>query len=234
MADRGFATLADLADAVGASESTVRRDVEALAEAGEVRKTRGGAAAVDMTTTRQRPDPLLGRKQALARAAADLIGDGETVLIDGGSTTLELARHLLGKRLQVVTNSLPVAQVLAGADDIELVVLGGVLHPKTGVFLGPMTEAALKTLHVRRLVMGTGGVRADGLYNGNSLLVDAERAMIAAAEETIVVADSGKFGHGELVRLCGLDDVARMVTDSKLPADWRTRLRAAGVDLHVV
>ena len=232
--DRGFATLSDLAEAVGASESTVRRDVEALAQAGALRKTRGGAAAVDLTTTRQRPDPLLGRKQTIARAAADLIGDGETVLIDGGSTTLELARHLLGKRLQVVTNSLPVANVLAGADDIELILLGGVLHPSTGVFLGPMTNDAIQRLHVRRLVMGTGGVQAEGLFNSNSLLVETERAMIAAADETIVLADSSKFGHSELVRLCGLDAIGRVVTDSQLPQPWRRQVKSAGVRLHVV
>ena len=234
VSDRGFATLADLADAVGASESTVRRDVEALSRAGEVRKTRGGAAAVDLRATRTRPDPVLSAKQAIAKATADLIGDGETVLIDGGSTTLELARHLVGKRLQVVTNSLPVANVLAGADDIELVVLGGVLHPATGVFLGPVTNQVLERINVRRLLMGTGGIRPDGLYNGNSLLVETERAMIAAADETTVMADAGKFGHSELVRLCGLDEIDRLVTDQPLPDDWSPRLKSAGIDLHVV
>ena len=232
--DRGFATLSDLADAVGASESTVRRDLDFLTEAGELRRTRGGAAAVDPLSVRQPLDKALAQKQAIAKAAAGLIGDGETILIDGGTTTLELARHLVGKRLQIVTNSLPIMQLLSGADGIELVCLGGVLHSQTGVLLGPMTTAALERLHVRRTIMGTGGVLESGLFNSNSLLVETERQMIAAADETVVLADAEKFGHSELVRLCGLDDVDRLVTDSRLGNDWRRTLRSAGVDVRVV
>jgi DeoR/GlpR family transcriptional regulator of sugar metabolism len=175
----------------------------------------------------------LREKQRIGRTVADLISPGETIILDGGTTTLEVARHLAGKSLQVVTNSLPIVNHLVSVADIEVVFLGGYLYPKTGVALGSLTVSALKQIHARRLIMGAGGVTETGLFNSNSLLVEAERQMMASADEVIVAADSSKLGHSELVRLCGLEEIQRLVVDAEISPDWRNRLMSAGVDVVI-
>jgi DeoR/GlpR family transcriptional regulator of sugar metabolism len=232
---KGFVALSDLAEAVEASESTVRRDLEHLDRIGQIRRTRGGAAYIgeSLSGFDDRRQKAAIEKQRIGRRAAELIESGETVLLDGGTTTLEVARHLPGKSLQVVTNSLPIVNLLVGAPDIELVFLGGYLYPKTGVALGALTTAALKAIHVRRVVMSAGGITEAGLFNSNSLLVEAERQMLEAADEVIVVADHSKLGHSELVHLCGLDRIRRLVVDAGITDDWKKKLDGHGVEVVV-
>jgi DeoR family transcriptional regulator, fructose operon transcriptional repressor len=233
---QGFASLLQLAEAVGASESTVRRDLEFLDRSGQIRRTRGGAAFTgeSLTSFEARRERASIEKQRLGRAAAALIQPGETVLLDGGTTTLEVARNLAGKSLQVVTNSVPIVSVLACAQDVELIFLGGYLSPKTGVTLGPLTTRALEDIKVRRLVMSTGGMTKDGLFNSNSLLVEAERRMIDAADEVVVVADHSKLGHSELAFLCGWECVDRVITDRNPGEEWTRLFREQAVRLDVV
>jgi DeoR family transcriptional regulator, fructose operon transcriptional repressor len=230
---QGFASLQELVDQLGASESTVRRDLEHLDRIGQIRRTRGGAAYVgeSLTAFDDRRGRAVGEKQEIGRKAAELVEPGETVFLDGGTTTLEVARHLAGKSLQVVTNSLPIVNLLVGAPDIELLFLGGYLYPKTGVALGSLTVAAVRQVHARRLFMSTGGITASGLFNSNSLLVESERQMMDAADEVIVVADSSKLGHSELAQVCPLSRVHRLVTDSGITDEWRATLKANGVEV---
>lgn len=231
----GFASLQRLADAVGASESTVRRDLENLEGLGHVRRTRGGAAYVGegLSALDERFSHSLPEKQLVGRAAAELVEPGEAVLLDGGTTTVEVARNLIGRQLQVVTNSLPIVNLLSNQPQIELILLGGYIYPKTGVALGPITVAALSHIHVRRLFISVGGITERGLFNSNSLLVDTERAMLEAAEEVVVVADSSKFGHSALTHLCGLDKVHRVVVDAGIPLCWHETLIQAGMKVTV-
>jgi DeoR family fructose operon transcriptional repressor len=233
--NRGFVALSELAEGVGASESTVRRDLEYLDRIGQIRRTRGGAAYIgeSLTGFDDRRQRAAAEKQRVGKRAAELIESGETVLLDGGTTTLEVARHLPGKSLQVVTNSLPIVNLLVGAPDIELVFLGGYLYPKTGVALGGLTIDSLQRIHARRLVMSVGGITEAGLFNSNSLLVEAERQMLEVVDEVIVVADYTKFGHSELVHLCGLDRIRRLVVDSGITDDWKTRLAHHGIDVVI-
>lgn len=174
------------------------------------------------------------QKLRIARFAAELIEPGETILLDGGTTTLEVAHQLVGKPISVVTNSLPIANVLVNQPQIELVMVGGYLYPKTGVALGMYAEACLANINVRRLVMSTGGITEQGLFNSNLLLVETERKMMEAADEVLVVADSSKFGHSALVHLCELHAVDRLIIDDGLAAGWEQRLRSAGIEVHVV
>ncbi|MCA8996141.1 MAG: DeoR/GlpR transcriptional regulator [Planctomycetaceae bacterium] len=232
---KGFVSLKDLSEQSRASESTVRRDLEYLETIGQIRRTRGGAAYVGETLTGFDDRRALSskEKQRIGRRVAELIGASETIILDGGTTTLEVAKNLGGNSLQVVTNSLPIANHLVGVSDVELVFVGGYLYPKTGVVLGDLTVAALQQIHARRLIMGVGGITEQGLFNSNSLLVETERQMMASADEVIVVADSTKFGHSELVRLCGLDAVHRLVVDTGLSPVWRQRLQDYGIDVIV-
>jgi DeoR family fructose operon transcriptional repressor len=231
----GFVSLQILSNRTGVSESTVRRDLEYLEKIGQIRRTRGGAAYVgeSITPLDERAGQAFPEKQAVGRAAAALVQGGEAILLDGGTTTLEVARNLTGKSLQVVTNSIPVVNLLATQPQIELVVIGGYLYPKTGVALGPLAMEALSQIHVRRLFMSVGGITEKGLYNSNALLADTERSMLAAAEEVVVVADSGKFGHSALAHLCPLSRVHRVVVDAGISEEWKQLLTGAGIALTI-
>ncbi|MFO1093541.1 MAG: DeoR/GlpR family DNA-binding transcription regulator [Planctomycetaceae bacterium] len=229
----GFVSLQELVDRLGTSESTVRRDLEHLDRIGQIRRTRGGAAYVgeSLTAFDDRRSRAVGEKQGIGRKAAELIQSGETVLLDGGTTALEVARNLSGKSLQVVTNSLPIVNLLVGASEIELLFLGGYLYPKTGVALGSLTVAALRQVHARRFIMSTGGITAAGFFNSNSLLVESERQMMDAADEVIVVADSSKLGHSELAHVCPLSRVHKLVTDAGITDEWRDVLQQQNVEV---
>lgn len=231
----GFSSLQQLVDLLDSSESTIRRDLEYLESIGQIRRTRGGASyigesltALDVRITQQLP-----QKQSVGRAAAALVQPGEAVLLDGGTTTLEVARHLIGKSLQVVTNSLPIVNLLASQPDIELIMLGGYVYPKTGVALGPATMTALEQIHVRRLFTGVSGITERGLFNSNTLLVDTERCMLAAAEEVVVVTDSSKLGHSALAHLCPLDKVHRVVVDAGITDEWRDIFARVGIEVTI-
>jgi DeoR family fructose operon transcriptional repressor len=234
--NKGFVSLTDLAEHIAASESTIRRDLEYLDSIGQIRRTRGGASYVgdSLTDFDSRVKHASTQKQRIARFAADLIQPGESILMDGGTTTLEVARRLAGKPLQVVTNSLPIAGLLVNRREVELIFIGGYLYPKTGVALGPYAVQALETIHVRRLVMSVGGVTSEGLFNSNALLVETERRMIESAEEVMVVCDSGKLGHSALAQLCSLSSVDRMVVDDGITDDWKKTLSDAGIELSIV
>src|SRR5262245_38810008 len=141
---RGFIALEELAKAIPtASESTLRRDIERLHERGVLRKTRGGAFYVGnggtLPALEERSAAQLEEKRRIAAAAAARILDGDSVLLDGGTTTLEVARKLVGRRVQIVTNSLPIATLFANRRETDLVLLGGYVYPRTGVALGPWT-----------------------------------------------------------------------------------------------
>jgi DeoR/GlpR family transcriptional regulator of sugar metabolism len=234
---RGFATLEDLITAVGASESTIRRDLDALDREGVVKRTHGGAVVASDARSLPSFDDRITEapleKQAIGRATAELIADGETVLLDGGTTTLEVARALLNRPVQVVTNSLPIASLLASSPATDLILIGGYVYPKTGVALGPLAIQSLASIRVRKVVMGAGGLVAEGVYNQNSLLVETERAMMECGQEVVIVADATKFGRSALTWLCDLSAIHRVITDSRLSVDTRRMIESKGVQLAI-
>lgn len=238
VSQRGFVSLSDLVEATGASESTVRRDLEFLHDSGIVRRTHGGAASTaerspnGLPAFEDRRQSQASEKQQIGVAAAKLVKDGQTVLLDGGTTTFEVAKNLLGRSVQVFTNSLPIASLLSGSRDVELVLIGGFVYPKTGVALGPYATTTLETLHVDHLFLGVAGLTERGLYNGNLLLVETERAMMKCAVETTVVADRTKFGQPGLAFLADWSRIRRVVSDSELPPQHRL-LPASNVEVVV-
>ena len=234
---RGFATLPDLAGELEVSESTVRRDLDYLEETGSAKRTHGGVfytgPSPKVPHFDQRQAMQLDKKQQIAQAACKLIEDTDTVLLDGGSTTYELARLLIGRPLQVVTNSLPVANLFTASDSADLVIVGGYVHARTGVSIGPFANHMLAELRVRRAVLSVAGVNDRGYYNSNLLLVETERAMMQAADEVIVVADSTKFGRTSLSLVCPLNEIDVLVVDDQLSPEWRKKINDAGVRLVV-
>ena len=232
---RGFASLTELVEELRVSESTIRRDLDTLEESGSAKRTHGGVfyagASPKLPHFEQRQPAQWDKKKAIARCTARLIEDGDTVLLDGGSTTYEVARMLIGRPLQVVTNSLPVANLFATRADTDLVLVGGYVYPRTGVSLGPYGNEMLAKLNVRRTVLSIAGATEEGYYNSNLLLVETEQAMMKAADEVIVVADSSKFGHHSLARLCALGAIDHLVVDDEISQSWQRMLSDSGVHL---
>jgi DeoR/GlpR family transcriptional regulator of sugar metabolism len=234
---RGFASLPALAEALAVSESTVRRDLDFLEESGVAQRTHGGVfytgPSPKLAHFDQRQALNWDKKRQIAVAASRLIEDNDTILLDGGSTTYELAQLLVGRPLQVVTNSLPVANLFTSSDNADLVFVGGYVHVKTGVSLGPYANEMLAGLNVRRAVLSVAGINERGCYNSNLLLVGTERAMMDSAEEVLIVADSTKLGHTSLAHLCQLAELDVLVTDGAIDDTWRKRLADADVKLVV-
>jgi DeoR/GlpR family transcriptional regulator of sugar metabolism len=234
---RGFIALADLAQAVDVSESTLRRDLDYWHQQGTVRRTHGGAIYIGegpgLPALDERSSAQLEEKKAVARAAAARMRDGDAVLLDGGTTTLEVARLLVGRPMQIVTNSLPIAALFANSHETDLVMLGGYVYPKTGVALGPLTVRMLDEVHVHQAVLSVGGVTAKGLFNSNLLLVETERQMLRAADEVVIVADHTKLGRPALAFLCDFAAVDTFITDAGLTPEQRTLLEQSEVRLIV-
>ncbi|MCA9131890.1 MAG: DeoR/GlpR transcriptional regulator [Planctomycetales bacterium] len=232
---QGFVSIPDLRSALDVSESTIRRDLDYLVGEGEVQRTHGGVfftgGAASLRLFEDRRAGHWAGKRQIALAASELIEDHDTVLLDGGSTTYELARQLIGRPLQVVTNSLPVANLFSSSEQVDLVVLGGYVHSRTGVTLGPYANEMLASLNVQKAVLSIAGADRGGYYNSNLLLVETERAMMQSADQTIVVADSSKFGKSSLAKLCPLNAVQTLVCDAELSDEWRRHLSEAQVNL---
>ena len=233
---QGFVSLGDIVSHFGISESTARRDVEFLDGISKVQKTRGGASVLGgaIPGTEERPVKALKQKRQIAKAVADMVQPSEIVLLDGGTTTLEVARQLQGRLLTVITNSIPTINLLFNQPGIELIAIGGQVYPSTGVSLGPVAREALKAIHAQRLIMSAGGITEAGLFNSNSLLVETEQQMMESSDEVWVVTDSNKFGRSALSHLAPLEAMDRLITDDGITPEWRERLEASGVEVIVV
>lgn len=232
-----FASLEDLAKHVDSSVSTVRRDLTLLEAAGNVKRTHGGARIVtpksDEFTFTARGTQQLDSKSAIGRACAELIRPNQSVIIDAGTTTFQVAKHLADKSPQIVTNSLPVANLYSSAGKVELVLSGGVIYPRLGVLVGPLAVEAFSKLHADVAVMSSGGITMDGITNSHGLLIDIQLAMMRAAARVIFCLDHTKFGRRSVSQLCDLTKVHTIVTDSQAPAELVAQLRAKGIEVVI-
>jgi DeoR/GlpR family transcriptional regulator of sugar metabolism len=232
-----FASLEELAQQVDASVSTVRRDLSVLEAGGNLRRTHGGARIVapktDEFTFSARDAHQLAEKEAIGLACANLIGVNQSVILDAGSTIYHVARHLEEKAPQIVTNSLPVANLFASANRVEVILAGGVIYPRLGVLVGPMTVEAFSKMRADVAIMSAGGITLDGITNSHALLIDIQREMIKVAQKVIFCLDHTKFGRQSVSPLCGLDHVDAVVTDSAAPMELVAGLRELGLEVVV-
>jgi DeoR/GlpR family transcriptional regulator of sugar metabolism len=212
-----------LATEFSVSASTIRRDLDVLSADGLLRRVRGGGSSVE-------PDAIAfgevstqssDEKEAIAVRAAQLVPDGSVVVIDIGTTTARLAHQLRGRRLTVITSSLAVVDELRDEDAIELIVLGGVLRNNYLSLVGMLTEQALGQLRANLCFLSASGIRAGGqVMDTTGIEVPVKRAMVAAAERTVLLADRSKFPGTGLLSVCGPDQIATLVTNRG--ADQRT------------
>ncbi|MHC1766244.1 MAG: DeoR/GlpR family DNA-binding transcription regulator [Verrucomicrobiia bacterium] len=232
-----FASLEELARQVDASVSTVRRDLTLLEAAGVLRRTHGGARVItprsDEFAFSARDTHQMTEKEMIGRACAELINPRETLIVDAGTTTYHVARHLEAKNPQIITNSLPVANHFASAQRVEVVVSGGVIYPRLGVLVGPLAVEAFSKMHADTAIMSAGGITLEGITNSHGLLIEIQKAMIQAAQRVIFCLDHTKFGRQSVSHLCELDAVQVIVTDDAAPVDLVEALRLRGLQVIV-
>jgi DeoR/GlpR family transcriptional regulator of sugar metabolism len=226
----------ELSELLGASASTIRRDLDQLQEQGLVERVHGGAAIIEVAGEPAPPVRATAQSREKARigeAAAALVDEGDTILISGGTTTEAMLGFLASRRqLTVVTNALNVATVLAGFPSIDLVVLGGVLRREELSLLGHLTVSALAELQIDKAFTGAFGLDAvSGLSGMNLGETQTDRALIGAAASLVVVADGSKLSQRGVVRLAPLSAISTLVTDRSADPDSLERIRAAGVEV---
>jgi DeoR/GlpR family transcriptional regulator of sugar metabolism len=235
VSSKGFISLDDLARAINKSDSTIRRDLDYWDKKGLLKRTHGGAIylgdGAGLPALEDRSSSQIEEKRMIARAAAARIRDGDAILLDGGTTTLEVARLLVGRSLQIVTNSLPIANFFASSRETDLVMLGGYVYPKTGVALGPLTVRMMEDVHVHQTILSVGGATAKGLFNSNLLLVETEQQMMRCADEVVVVADHTKIGRQALAFLCEWAEIDTLVIDAGITSEQRSLIEDADVRL---
>ncbi|MEO7753542.1 MAG: DeoR/GlpR family DNA-binding transcription regulator [Terracoccus sp.] len=221
----GAVSVRDLVALHGVSESTIRRDLTDLADAGIIRRVHGGAAPVD-TAEVDRPyeeaaDDAAGAKRAIARRAAAMVRDGESVLLDIGTTVGALAHELRGRRITVITSSIAVLDALRDDPVVELVMLGGLLRRRYHSLVGPLTEESLRQVRASTVFLGTSGISPRGhVLDTTSVEVPTKRGLIAGGDRVVLLADHTKFPGQGSIRVCGLDQLSVLVTTSA--ADSRT------------
>jgi len=232
-----FASLEELSELVDASVSTVRRDLDVLEGKGSVRRTHGGARLAnpksDEFAFSARDTHQLAEKEAIGQACAGLIHPNQTVIIDAGTTCYHVARYLEAKTPQVFTNSLPVANLFAAANRLEVVVSGGVIYPRLGVLVGPLAVEAFSKIRADAAIMSCGGITLEGITNSHGLLIEIQRAMIQAARKVIFCIDSTKFGRQSITKLCDLQTIDTIVTDKAAPANLVRALRKQSIEVIV-
>lgn len=244
MEGRGFVSFQELDAKLDASPATIRRDLERMAQEGLLSRVRGGAKLAGSGGTAGVPK-LRGvpfheniahhreQKAAIGKAAAALCSPGEAVMIDGGSTTLQMCPHLEGLNLQVLTNSLHIVEALLPQGGTRILLPAGSVFREQNIILSAAGEESMPRFHAPKLFMGAAAVGPAGIMQADVVLVAAERRLIDRAEEIILLVDSSKF-HGPSGHVvCGLDEIDTVVTDAGITEAERRMVERAGVRLVV-
>lgn len=239
---RGFVAFRELESRIDASPATLRRDLERMANDGQLQRVRGGAKAhPERDASSGSPPELAGvpfhenvhlnaaQKKAIGRAAAALCEAGTAVMIDGGSTTLQMCRHLDGLDLQVLTNSLHIVSALLPQAGTRILMPGGSLFREQNIILAPAGDDLMPRFHAPQLFMGAEAIGRHGLMQADVVLVAAERRLIERADEIIVLVDSSKFHGSSGNVVCSLQEIDTVVTDAGIDGDDIAMLESAGI-----
>jgi len=242
IADRPVVTVAQIVELTGASEATIRRDINALHQDGKLRRVRGGAEALH-------PPQLVGiggrhfsasrqmnvaQKRAIARAAVELCKDGDSIIINGGTTTYQMVEHLATRRMQILTNSFAIAETLVRSSKNTIVLPGGAVYREQSLILSPFENDVTRNFYARRMFMGASGVGDHGVMESDPLLIQAEQKLINQADELVLLVDSSKFERRSPLILCPLDRVTMIITDSGIASRDAKAIGQADVRLVVV
>jgi DeoR family transcriptional regulator, ulaG and ulaABCDEF operon transcriptional repressor len=239
--DRAVVTIPQLVELTGASEATLRRDITALHVQGRIRKVRGGAEALHPP----QQGSIVGRpftvneavntdhKRAIARAAVDLCADGDSIIINGGTTTYQMVHFLAARRMQVLTNSFPIAEHLLKHSKNTITVPGGAIYREQNIILSPFGNDVTTNFYASKMFMGAQAVGPLGIMEADPLLIQAEQKLIDQADELIVLVDASKFDQRSSLILCPLTRVSTIITDDRINTRDAKMVEQAGVRLIV-
>jgi DeoR family glycerol-3-phosphate regulon repressor len=239
----GFVSVGDTAELLGVSGMTIRRDLEALESRGLLTRTHGGAIAPEARRREvfDAEEPVFERrrrknaeaKARMAAVAAALIGAGETLALDVGTSVLALASALVSRtELRIFTNSLPTAITLTpGRSPVYL--LGGQLRAPEMAVIGPVATQQAGAYYFDRLFLGVSGVTETGFYDYSLEDTEVKQAFLARARQVVVLCDASKFGHRALARVCGIEQCHLLITDAAPPPHLADVFQAAGVEVMV-
>lgn len=235
----GRVDVADAAAEFGTAEMTIRRDLDQLVARGMARRVRGGAVNLLMRGEElpfaMREIEAVDAKRRIAAAVADLVGDGEAVGLDSGTTVVQAARALAGRRLTVMPLSLHAAMALAGSASVRLVMPGGETRAGELAMVGPLALAGIAALRFDTVVLGSCGVSPEGHVMGHDLGDAAvKRALLASARRSVLALDGAKFGRAAMAVVCELSALDVVVTDTGAPDAVVAALEDAGVEVHRV
>ena len=236
---RGVATVQDFASATGGSDATVRRDLAALDAQGRLKKLRGGAEAlqpptlVTLNTPGGGAGPNLVEKRAIARAAVALCAEGDAIIVNGGTTTFQMVHALASLKLQVLTNSFPVADHLLRHSACTVMLPSGTVYREQSIILSPFEDDGTVHFRARRMFMGAMGVSRLGIMEQDALIISSEQRLMRQADELVLLVDATKFRAQSSMILAPLRRADRIITDSRISADDRRMVEAAGIDLIV-
>jgi DeoR family transcriptional regulator of aga operon len=224
----------------GTSQVTIRADLSALETAGVLTRTHGGALPTDEADEPLRVKQLqhYAEKDRIAQAAVALIQDGETIILDSGTTTAEIARAIRRADLRginVITNALNIAAILMDVEAVRLIVPGGVLRRESNSLSGPMAETALANLQADRLYLGADGIDAEiGVMTPHLQEADLNAKMIRISRQVVVVADSSKFLRRNISLIAKVEQIHMLITDRAAPPAAVEELFRRGVDVRLV
>ena len=235
--EHGNLTVIELAQRFKVSEMTIRRDLKNLAALGLIQRAHGRAIYPPVpqidTLFMMRMGVAEREKVKIGQLAATLISEGDSIILDAGTTTLAVAQAL-NKQCTVITNSLSIAWVLGNRDEITLLVTGGEVRRNTNALVGPMARSAFKGFHADKLFLGAQGVDLErGLSTSNMLESEVKQAMLGVAKEVILVAHSAKIGQINFHTFALWDSVHTLITDSGLPEPIREKLRTMGINVLI-
>lgn len=236
----GRVEVADLAEVFGVTQETVRRDLTVLERHGVLRRVYGGGIAVDdpgpepsnLAKAQQFPE----EKERIAREAVDLVPRTGAIMVDAGTSTLALAAILPAcDGLTVVTNSVPIAGLLADREDLVLYLVGGRLRPRTAALVGSWAQDLMQDFSVDVAFLGTNGITVDkGLSTADWSEAEVKRSMVATARRAVVLSDHSKFGRDLFARFAALEDIDTIITDTGLDAAFAEEIEAAGPEVRRV
>jgi len=232
-------SIEDMAEKFGVHAMTIRRDLQLLESRGEAVRTYGGAAFAQKLSFefafRDKQNEMAAEKHAIAKKAVEHVKDGHVVLLDTGTTTLQIARELAGKRkVTIITISLAIISELQFAEDIQLLLLGGFLRQGAPDIYGPLTEQCLDSLTADIAFMGADGIDYLGNIYGNEMrFLNLDRKMADVSEKAIVVADSSKMGKHAMCKVYGAKKYDSIITDSGINDMFLMRIGKKGVKVEV-
>ncbi|TGE33394.1 DeoR/GlpR family DNA-binding transcription regulator [Desulfosporosinus sp. Sb-LF] len=235
--EHGILTVTELAQRFNISEMTIRRDLKSLATLGLIQREHGRAIYPPVppkdTLLMMRMGEAEREKARIGRLAASLISEGDSIILDAGTTTLAIAQAL-NTKCTVITNSLPIASVLGNLDEITLLLTGGEVRNGTFALVGPMARDVFKGFNADKLFLGATGVNLErGLSTSNMLESEVKQAMLEVAKEVILVAHSAKIGQVSFHTFALWDRVQTLVTDSGLPTSIRAELKSMGINVLI-